>query len=287
MGFAARVGPGRALRVSGAAVMLSLCLTTLAAAGRFARAQWHELRHVAAILATALFLGLRPAHWRRTVRQVFAAQVLHIGVESLPFTLTLAVLVGISIVVQMQVWVGRVGQTRILGPLLVVVVARELGPLFANFVAIVRGGSAIATELGVMKIGGEVRALEAQGLDPFLVLVMPRVLGMAVSTFCLTVLFIATAFGSGYAFGRLIGLTHLDPGRFVDSLFTAVRPIDVFNILAKSVLPAMVTAAICATEGLGVTAALTEVPQAARRSLTRALLALFVVTAVISLLTYL
>ena len=267
--------------------MLSLCLTALTATGRLARTQWRELRHLAAILATALLLGLRPARWRRTVRQVFATQVLHVGVESLPFTLTLAILVGISVVVQMVVWVGRVGQTRILGPLLVVVVARELGPLFANFVAIVRGGSAIATELGVMRIGGEVRALEAQGLDPFLFLVMPRVLGMAVSTFCLTVLFIATAFGSGYAFGVLIGLTHLDPSRFVESLFTAVRPIDVFNVVAKSVLPAMVTAAICATEGLGVTAALTEVPQAARRSLTRALLALFVVTAVISLLTYL
>jgi phospholipid/cholesterol/gamma-HCH transport system permease protein len=267
--------------------MWSLFLTPVTAAGRLARAQWRQLRHLAAILASALLLGARPVHWRRTVRQVFAAQVLHIGVESLPFTLTLAVLVGISIVVQMQVWVGRVGQTRILGPLLVVVVARELGPLFANFVAIVRGGSAIATELGVMKIGGEVRALEAQGLDPFLVLVMPRVLGMAVSTFCLTVLFIVTVFGSGYAFGVLIGLTHLDPGGFVDSLSTAVRPIDVFNIVAKSVLPAMVTAAICATEGLGVMAALTEVPQAARRSLTRALLALFVVTALISLLTYL
>lgn len=187
--------------------MWSLCLTGLAAAGRFARTQWRDLRHLAAILATVLLLAARPAHWRRTVRQVFATQVLHVGVESLPFTLTLATLVGVSVVVQMVVWVGRVGQTRILGPLLVMVVARELGPLFANFVAIVRGGSAITVELGMMKIGGELRSLESQGVDPFLYLVMPRVLGMAVSTFCLTVLFIATAFGSGYAFAVLIGLT--------------------------------------------------------------------------------
>ena len=66
-------------------------------------------------------------------------------------------------------------------------VARELGPLFANFVLIVRGGSAITTELGLMKVGGEVRVLEAQGIEPLPFLVMPRVLAMAVSAFCLTV----------------------------------------------------------------------------------------------------
>ena len=43
------------------------------------------------------------------------------------------------------------------------VVARELGPLLINLIVIVRSGSAMTTELGVLKINGEVRALEAQG----------------------------------------------------------------------------------------------------------------------------
>ena len=77
--------------------------------------------------------------------------------ESIRFILIVAVLVGISVVVQLDVWTGKLGQSQKLGPLLVAVVARELGPLFANFVLIVRGGSAIATELGLMRVGGEVR----------------------------------------------------------------------------------------------------------------------------------
>ena len=85
------------------------------------------------------------------------------------------------------------------------VVARELGPVLINLVVIVRSGSAMTTELGVLKINGEVRALEAQGSDPFLHLVMPRVLGMAVSTFCLTIVFILVAFASGYLFAAWMG----------------------------------------------------------------------------------
>ena len=49
---------------------------------------------------------------------------------------------------------GAAGST--LGPLLVAVVARELGPLLTNIVVIVRSSSAMATELGVRKINGEV-----------------------------------------------------------------------------------------------------------------------------------
>ena len=96
----------------------------------------------------------------------FAWQLLLSGVESVRFILILAVLVGISVVVQLEVWTGRVGQSEKLGQLLVAVVARELAPLFANFVLIVRGGSTMASESGLMKIGGEVRVLEAQGVEP-------------------------------------------------------------------------------------------------------------------------
>jgi ABC-type transporter Mla maintaining outer membrane lipid asymmetry permease subunit MlaE len=80
----------------------------------------------------------------------------------------------------------------------VAVVARELGPVLINLVVIVRSGSAMTTELGVLKISGGVRALETQGSDPFLHLVMPRVLGTALSTFCLTIVFILVAFASGF-----------------------------------------------------------------------------------------
>lgn len=260
---------------------------TLTSVGGFTREQWHELRYLAAVLGTTLILGAQPRRWRRTVRAVFAQQLYAFGVESFRFILIVAVLVGISVVVQLGVWTGRLGQSQMLGPLLVVVVARELGPLFANFVLIVRGGSAIATELGIMKVGGEVRVLEAQGLESLLFLVMPRVLAMAVSAFCLTVIFVLVAFASGYGFSAFLGQSIMPPAVFLNSLFKAVHPLDGIGLLVKCLVPALLTGVICSTEGLSVDGGVTDVPRAAKRALARSLGTLFIISALTSLLTYL
>jgi ABC-type transporter Mla maintaining outer membrane lipid asymmetry permease subunit MlaE len=108
-----------------------------------------------------------------------------------------------------------------------------------NLVVIVRNGSAMTTELGVLKINEEVRLpreislpsatrerqgtisrgeLEAQGSDPFSHLVLPRMLGMAVSTFCLTIVFILVAFASGYLFAAWMGKGSRDLLLFADTV---------------------------------------------------------------------
>lgn len=250
-------------------------------------AQWDELRHAAAVIGTVLYVCVRPRSWVRTVRNMFARQVLAIGVEPLGFVCGVAVFVGISVVAQLTFWVGEAGQSQLLGPLLVAVVARELGPVLTNIVVVVRSSSAMAAELAVLKISGEVRTLEAQGSDPFLYLVMPRVLGMAVSTFCLTIVFILVAFASGYLFAAWVGKGSHDMLLFADTVSSAVRPNDVFSILAKSILPALFASASCCIGGLGVGGSVTEILRAMQRAVTRSVAGLFVISAVVSLLTYL
>jgi phospholipid/cholesterol/gamma-HCH transport system permease protein len=263
-----------------------LCRESLTGLGGMAREQWRAVQYLAAVLGTTLFLSVQPRRWGRVVRGLFARQLYFSGIESVRFILIVAVLVGISVVVQLGVWTDRLGQSQKLGPLLVTVVARELGPLFANFVLIVRGGSAIATELGIMKVGGEVRVLEAQGLEPLLFLVMPRVLAIALSAFCLTVIFVLTAFASGYGFGVLFGKVNMVPEVFLNSVFKAVHPLDAIGFLVKCLLPALLTGVICSTEGLSVEGGVTQVPLAAKRALARSLFALFVTSTIVSLLTY-
>ncbi|HUD46367.1 MAG TPA: ABC transporter permease [Candidatus Baltobacteraceae bacterium] len=262
------------------------CREALTGLGGMALEQWVAVRYLAAVLGTTLFLSVQPRRWGRVERGIFARQFFFFGVESVRFILIVAVLVGISVVVQLGVWTDRLGQSQKLGPLLVVVVARELGPLFANFVLIVRGGSAIATELGIMKVGGEVRVLEAQGLEPLLFLVMPRVLAMALSAFCLTIIFVLAAFASGYGFSALFGGINMVPEVFLNSVFKAVHPLDAIGFLVKCILPAVLTGVICSTEGLSVEGGVTQVPLAAKRALARSLFALFVTSTVVSLLTY-
>jgi phospholipid/cholesterol/gamma-HCH transport system permease protein len=257
---------------------------------RFGRAVWaqgDEVRHAAAVIGTVLFVGVQPWRWGRAGRNLFARQVFAVGIEPLGFVGALAVFVGVSVVVQLSFWVGAAGQSQLLGPLLVAVVARELGPLLINLVVIVRSGSAMTTELGVLKVSGEVRGLEAQGNDPFLHLVMPRVLGVAVSTFCLTIVFILVAFASGYVFAAWLGKGSRDLLLFADTVSRAVRPNDVVSILVKSILPALFASASWCIGGLGVGGSFAEIPQATQRALTRSVAGLFVISAVVSLLTYL
>lgn len=255
--------------------------------GEMVWGQWDELRHAAAVIGTVAGLSVQPRYWARPVRKLFARQVLAVGIEPVWFVCAVAVFVGISVVVQLAFWTGKAGQSQMLGPLLVAVVARELGPLLTNIVVIVRSSSAMATELGVMKINGDVRILEAQGKDPFLHLVLPRVLGVAVATFCLTIVFILVALASGYVFGAWLGTGSRDIWFFTNTVLNALHPEDIASIFAKSILPALFTSASCCIGGLGVGESVTHIPRATQRALTRSIAGLFVISAVVSLLTYL
>ena len=233
-----------------------------------------------------LRLSFRRSTWPRTTRNVFARQLLFTGVEALKFVSLVAVITGLSVVVQAQIWLGKTGQSQMLGSILVIVIVRELAPLLVNFIIISRSGTAIATELANMKVMGEIHLLECLGVDPLLYLVAPRVLAMAVSVFCLTVWFIVVSFGGGYLYGILAGVGAGAPNMFIMSVFKAVHLPDFFSLIAKTLLPGFATAVICAMEGVGVGGAITEVPQAATRAVVRSIGSLFILSAVISILSY-
>src|SRR4051794_37820565 len=96
--------------------------------GSLAREHWRDLQYVAALIGTTLYTASRPRYWTASTRNKVARQVMSVGVEPLAFVCVLAAFVGISIVVQLTFWTGKAGQSQLLGPLLVAVVARELGP---------------------------------------------------------------------------------------------------------------------------------------------------------------
>src|SRR5882672_4716874 len=123
---------------------------------------WDEMRHATAVIGTVLGVAIQPRYCARTMLHGFARQVVAVGIEPVGFVCAVAAFVGISVVVQLAFWTGKAGQSELLGPLLVAVVARELGPLLTNVVVIVRSSSAMATELGVLKIGGKAHVLEAE-----------------------------------------------------------------------------------------------------------------------------
>lgn len=185
-------------------------------------ARWSRLTRLAAITWAVLLRTVRPRTWTAPLRNVLARQVLFTGFEATGFIALIAVIVGALVVVQAQYWLTRLGQSNLIGPILTAVVLRELGPLLTNFVVIARSGTAIATELANMKVHGEVRALDAMGIDPFVYLVVPRVLGVAISTFCLTIIFLAVTFIGGFACIWAIELGDVNMGLFFGNIIGSV-----------------------------------------------------------------
>lgn len=245
-----------------------------------------SVRRVGAVICGVLYLAVQPRYWPRTVRERTAKQVLFTGYEALSLVLLLSVLVGVSVVAQTHLWLSRFGQSEMMGPLLVAILVREVGPLLVNFIVVGRSGTAIATEMATMRVHREIDVLDAQGVDPMVYVIMPRVLGVMFSVFGLTLFFILGAFVSGYVFGFIIDVTPGDPTRFAMSLLRAVTPSTVVSLVVKTILPGMVSATICCIEGLGVEGALTEVPQAATRAVVRSLAAAIIISAIVTVLTY-
>lgn len=248
--------------------------------------RWHSVRDVAAVIWGVLGLAVRPRFWPRTVRSVTARQILFTGIEALPLILGVSLLVGISVVSQTQLWLIRFGQSAMLGPILVAILVREGGPLIVNLVVVARSGTAIASECASMRVRGEVAVLDAMGLDPMVYLVMPRVLGVALSVFGLTMVFVTGAFVSGSLFGFLIGATSGDAHRLLLSIGRALTPGVWINLLVKTFVTGSVMGAICSMEGLRAGAATTEIPIAASRAVVKSIAGLLGLSALTSVLTY-
>lgn len=254
--------------------------------GQVALVAWDHATYILAVIWAVLALALRPASWPRTVRSVLARQILFTGVDAFDFTVRIAVAVGIVVIVQTQLWLQAIAEPDLPGQLFLRIFVRELGPFLANLIVIVRSGTAISTELAGMRLSGEVDVLDSQGLDPMIYLVMPRVLSVALCVFCLAVLFVTVCFVSGYFVGVLMGAITGGPYLFFSSVFRQLEVEDLLFFLPKTLVTGLFIGTIATTAGLSVRGAMTEVPQVATRAGIRSLTAVFLVSAILSLLIY-
>jgi len=240
-----------------------------------------------AVLWSSACLALRKDSWPRTVREQIGKQILFTGYEAIGLTSLLAVAAGVSVVAQGQLWLSRLGQGDMLGTLLIAVIFREVGPMLVNFLVVARSGTAIVTELATMRVRNEVALLEERGVDPMLFLVMPRIVGVAISVLCLTLYFIAISLVTGFLFSLLLETGSRDALAFFESVMRPIQVRDFVSLLTKTILPGLLTGVICCVEGLTIKGVATEVPQAATRAVVRSITALLFVSAIVSVLTYL
>jgi phospholipid/cholesterol/gamma-HCH transport system permease protein len=167
---------------------------------------------IAAVGDLAMF-SLRMLGWMVAAlprRSVLLPAMYQIGVLSLPVVLITGLFIGMVLAVQTYDQFRLMHMESRLGAVINVSLVKELGPVLAATMLAGRVGSAIAAELGTMRVTEQIDALRALGANPIHYLVVPRFL----ACFLLIPLLTALADAVGIAGGWFFSTNHLGINSF-------------------------------------------------------------------------
>ncbi|GBQ89948.1 ABC transporter permease [Acetobacter nitrogenifigens DSM 23921 = NBRC 105050] len=194
--------------------------------------------------------SVRPNTWRRTVRYEFRTTLGEVAGGGLVATLVTGTLTGLGGVSQAIYWLGFAGMSKMTGPLLVTVIVREIAPILVGVLMLGRSGMLALTELGMLTTGGQVKSMQAEGVDPFLLLVLPRTLAFTVSGFTLGILFSVASLATGYVVSRASGAISNSIWSFFYDVVTAMTPADYILIPLKFIVVGFLVGLGCCVSGL-------------------------------------
>ena len=263
-----------------------MLVRAIAALGQSARRRGRSwlgrTRFVGALVRSALHY---PPTTRAQGLRVTLDQIRFTAVQALPFLTITALVIGLAVIAQASAQAARLGFSDVLGTILVTVVIRELGPLLTAIVVLGRSGTAIAAELATNGVLRETEALESMGVDLLQYLVIPRVVGAAISVAVLAIFFDVVALGGGAVFAWW--LADVSPSALAVSVHDALRPIDLVFTVVKGAVFGLGIATLCSYEGLVGGRRPTDIPQCVTRGVVASLLFVFLVSVSFSLLFWL
>jgi phospholipid/cholesterol/gamma-HCH transport system permease protein len=225
----------------------------LSAVGRLTRTRVGFLLILAASAWGVLREAVGPVSWRRTVRHEFTRALREVTRGGLATTIVTAALAGVAVVYEALYWLGVAGEAELTGSILVTVLVRELTPLLVGLILLGLSGMLTVTELGRLQTGGQVRALQAQGLDPFLLLVLPRTLAFALGSFTLGVIFAVTALVFGFIVSGAIGTVQTSLWTFLERIASAMSARDYMVAPLKLLVIGFLVGLSSCLTGLGAT----------------------------------
>lgn len=221
------------------------------------------------------FRAARHLIWPRMFQETSRA-----GLRLLPMFAFLSAALGFLVIGQTVSKLNLLGSSfmQYLGDIMVIVVVRELGPLLTAFLVLARVGTANVIELGTSRAMGEVEALEALGIDPVHYLVVPRVIGMALGVFALTVYLIIGALVSGYIWAFLQDVP-LKPGEYFRELAGSLNGMDFALLGLKTCGFGAVIAIVTCYHGLAQPLYLNQVSAATVRAVAQSVIACVLIDA--------
>jgi len=161
-----------------------------------------------------------------------AHQFVRVGVDSVPVVLLTALFTGGVLALQTFKGFSRFHAEGYIGSVVALSMLRELGPVLTALMVTGRAGSAMAAELGSMRVTEQIDALVSLATDPVQYLFVPRVLAGILVLPMLVVLADAVGIAGGY----LVAVTYLgaNPVRYVENTFLYLDLDDLTSGLVKS-----------------------------------------------------
>ncbi|MBI3181357.1 MAG: ABC transporter permease [Myxococcales bacterium] len=223
--------------------------------------------------ALGLVAGRTALQLPRLDRRELMRALSQFGAESLSLALLVAALTGATVVLQTALYVQRFGARAYLGWAAGYAVLWEFGPLILGLLMAARVGARNAAELATLTVGGQIEGLRGISLDPFALLVAPRVLATALSVTCLSV--VAFLFAILMEAAAAAATLHLPTGVFLSSFAEMLSFSDVVGGSAKALAFGIAIALVSTAAGLSAQGGARGVGRAAARAVVWSAAAIF------------
>jgi len=206
------------------------------------------------------------------------------GNRSILIAFFVAIFTGIVLAMQSAYQLEKMGAVIYVASLVAISLCRELSPVLTALVVAGRVGSAIAAELGTMKVTEQIEALETMAINPTRFLAVPRFLALFFMLPCLTVL----GNISGILGGFIVGTQslHINPYLYIQTTFKYLEIKDITTGLTKSFVFAMIIALVGCYQGLTTKGGAEGVGKATTRSVVISFILIILADCVLTAIFY-
>src|SRR5512133_2196794 len=179
--------------------------------------------------------------------ELILAQMAFIGVGSVFIVGATGLSAGMVFSLQMNYALKQFAAEGFVGGSVAFSLARELSPVFTALMVTGRAGSAIATELGTMRVTEQLDAMETMAVNPIQYLVVPRIIASLLMFPVLTMVFNALGYAGGFVMGVYVARIPIGP--FLQHTKEFMAPSDIFHGLLKAVIFGLIVSVITTWRG--------------------------------------
>jgi phospholipid/cholesterol/gamma-HCH transport system permease protein len=211
---------------------------------------------------------------------VDAASAVFIGVQSVFIVSLTGIFSGMVLALQTVNSLRQFSAEGVVGSVVAISLTREIAPVFAALMVTARAGSAMAAELGNMRVTEQIDALVTMAVSPVQYLLSPRLLASVLMLPLLCILY--TCVGMVGAWIVAVNLLSVDPGIFTSNIEKYLTPKDFFMGEIKSLCFGFLMSAISCARGFGASGGAKGVGEATTRAVVQSSVSILIANYVLT-----